>query len=867
MVFIYNESNINPTLQNEMKIVFVQAYYKNSWESLAIGYLASYARKNYIGNLNMSFYHGNFDTDETIIADAQNADILAFTCTSPTWAPSIRIATVVKKLNPRVHIVVGGFHVSALRERVFENNPPVDQIVVGKGEQGFLEILNGNRDRIVHSSKTTFDKLPWPDRDLIKNERTIQLCQDMIGKRITSFQSIQVCPLSCIAGDSYILQSSGIIRLDEQEYDIDNPILCNSPSHIHYIGKHNKNVIYQGKKDCIKLITSNGLELSVTPDHICHKVDLNKESIIESKASDLKIGDWIPLDINQNNINSYVDLPIPEKNSIQKSRSYMNDMHYPKLNEDVAWFLGYIIGDGCLPSDDRPYIQMIVSNDIKDKLFRIVKEQFNLEVKTNEFNHTSKVLNGQVYSRMLVRFLKESIGMRSGEQKLRVPRVIFKSPKSVCKSFLEGLWAADGYQTKDGITYLTTVSKILSIEIANLLMWIGCGSVIRRYPGQDSTIRYKGELKVIKSSPFFYRIEWHPESCLHKVEGAPCLMCKIPLNFSLMKKNGSYVRRTQKPGHYTVLRELLTISEPHHTLLEHNKIYVKIKDICQVGIKDVYDIYSPKTNHTISSNGLYIHNCIFCSESSMTGKMNKVSNPLLIRSVKDTLDEIETVTEKYKLDEFKFVDATWDISTDYVKEFCQEKVRRGNTTPWEALVHVAFTSEEMFEWMAKANVYQINVGCESGSDKVLRYIGKGASRERIKKTFALAKQFNIRRRGFFLLGLPVETQEDLDMTESLIDQIQPDQVGFTINCPYPNNAGKLYNHEKYKDIDWENTDEYANDFWFTEHFTNQQIREKQSYFVNKYKDIACERQQDVTELRKYQTTLPERLSYPGNFMD
>jgi radical SAM superfamily enzyme YgiQ (UPF0313 family) len=89
--------------------------------------------------------------------------------------------------------------------------------------------------------------------------------------------------------------------------------------------------------------------------------------------------------------------------------------------------------------------------------------------------------------------------------------------------------------------------------------------------------------------------------------------------------------------------------------------------------------------------------------------------------------------------------------------------------------------------------------------------------------------------------MPNETEEDVALTETLIDEIEPDVVGFTILCPYP--GSELYDPNKHADIDWEKTDEYANDFWHTEHFSNAKLKELQAHLTTKYNNLLCERQQ------------------------
>jgi radical SAM superfamily enzyme YgiQ (UPF0313 family) len=238
--------------------------------------------------------------------------------------------------------------------------------------------------------------------------------------------------------------------------------------------------------------------------------------------------------------------------------------------------------------------------------------------------------------------------------------------------------------------------------------------------------------------------------------------------------------------------------------------------------------------------------CVFCAEHTVTGTRNRKTNPIRSRDHSDTLDEIQRVVKDYELDYFKFVDATFDITADFVIEFCKEKIARGLDTEWECLVHPAFATEEMFYWLAKSNCQQINMGCESGSDKVLKKVGKGTTSKTLRNVFKWAKDQGVERRGFFILGMPNEDREDIRLTEQLIDEIEPDVVGFTILCPYP--GSDLYDHEKYKNIDWAETDEYSNDFWYNDAHTNQELKAWQAFFTKKYEHLLCERQ-EVDEIQ------------------
>lgn len=226
--------------------------------------------------------------------------------------------------------------------------------------------------------------------------------------------------------------------------------------------------------------------------------------------------------------------------------------------------------------------------------------------------------------------------------------------------------------------------------------------------------------------------------------------------------------------------------------------------------------------------------CVFCAERVVTGVFNRSTNPVRIVRPTRLLDEIEAVARRYRLDHFKFVDATWNTTPDKVIAFCQEKIARGFTLPWEANVHAAFTSREMFRWMKEANCVQINVGCESGSPRILRAIRKGISVERMIQVFDWAREFGIERRGYFIMGLPDETADDLRLTEELVECLDPEVFGITIVCPYP--GTDLYDPARHRSIDWAKTDEYSNDFWATPHLSNADLKGWQKHLTEKFRD-------------------------------
>jgi anaerobic magnesium-protoporphyrin IX monomethyl ester cyclase len=402
-----------------VRVSFVHGKYFNSWEALGIGYIGAYL-KSKIQDVELEFYQGCFDKEETIIEECKCSDIVAFSCTTPAFPFCVKIARELKKHHYGIHTVVGGYHASAVPQNCLVEG--IDQVIVGEGEAGMVEVVRGNRESILFGRIMDFDELPWPDRGLIKSERTIQVAYNDNKKRITSFQSHRGCPFMC--------------------------------------------------KYC-----------------------------------------------------------------------------------------------------------------------------------------------------------------------------------------------ADGYIKP---------------------LWRHAKGNIMRY-----------------------------------------------------------------------------------------------------------------------------------------------------RSVSDLLDEIADVAEKYQLDLIKFCDSTWNTNVHWVKEFCGEKIRRGISIPFYPNIHAGRISEEMFQLMAEANCYEIGVGIESGSPKILKRIGKSTTVSSIKQCVGFAKKAGILVRGYFIIGMPDETNEDLQLTEKLAEELELDEYGFSLLCPYP--GTQMYDGNKYGLIDWEHTDEYSNDFWNNNQLTNQQLKGWQYYLTEKFK--------------------------------
>lgn len=229
--------------------------------------------------------------------------------------------------------------------------------------------------------------------------------------------------------------------------------------------------------------------------------------------------------------------------------------------------------------------------------------------------------------------------------------------------------------------------------------------------------------------------------------------------------------------------------------------------------------------------------CSFCSEHLKThGKVRR-------RTPKLVVDEIEYLANKYNLDLIKFVDAEINSSIAWLNNLCDELIERRIPVELGANFHAAFATRQLFQKMKKAGFREIWIGCESGSPRILKEVRKGVTVEQIKNVFKWSGEAGLIRRAYFMCGFPTETKEDVEQTFKLAEEIKADVYGMTILMPFP--GTEIYNQfrDELNIMNWDFSvcDEYSNPYWFTVNFSNQDLKEIQQKFKEKFKDKLCYR--------------------------
>jgi hypothetical protein len=87
--------------------------------------------------------------------------------------------------------------------------------------------------------------------------------------------------------------------------------------------------------------------------------------------------------------------------------------------------------------------------------------------------------------------------------------------------------------------------------------------------------------------------------------------------------------------------------------------------------------------------------------------------------------------------------------------------------------------------MKSSGCYSIQLGIESGSNKILKEIHKNITIEEAIAATKIIKKHNIDLEVFFMIGFPQETEETLNATIEVMNKIRYDVILYSIFTPYP----------------------------------------------------------------------------------
>lgn len=173
--------------------------------------------------------------------------------------------------------------------------------------------------------------------------------------------------------------------------------------------------------------------------------------------------------------------------------------------------------------------------------------------------------------------------------------------------------------------------------------------------------------------------------------------------------------------------------------------------------------------------------CTYCAGHLVAGRK------IRLRSVKSVIEEIKILYYQYGIKEIHIEDDNFTFSHGFVKEFCNELKANNLKITWTCPngVRLDTLTKDLLLTMKEAGLYSISVGIESGSNKILRDMKKNLSTEKIREKINLIRECGLEVCGFFIIGYPTETRQDIIKTINFALRLDLKRAGFSLFKPFP----------------------------------------------------------------------------------
>jgi radical SAM superfamily enzyme YgiQ (UPF0313 family) len=159
-----------------------------------------------------------------------------------------------------------------------------------------------------------------------------------------------------------------------------------------------------------------------------------------------------------------------------------------------------------------------------------------------------------------------------------------------------------------------------------------------------------------------------------------------------------------------------------------------------------------------------------------------------LRSPESIMAEIELLYDLGLRNVHMYTDL-FTVNRDQVMGLCRLLIESGRTRPmkvkWTCNSRVDYVDKEMLQAMAQAGCWTISWGLESGDADILKRVRKGTDVEQMVRALTWSKQAGILNWGYFIIGLPGETEESIQKTIALSKELPLDIALFHIAAPYP----------------------------------------------------------------------------------
>jgi len=174
------------------------------------------------------------------------------------------------------------------------------------------------------------------------------------------------------------------------------------------------------------------------------------------------------------------------------------------------------------------------------------------------------------------------------------------------------------------------------------------------------------------------------------------------------------------------------------------------------------------------------HDCSFCSNPIIHKRLWSCLN------VENLIQKTKYLQNRFKLDGIVYQEDNFFVNILRVKKFC-EAIQKDINIGWKANCRISYLLNKdsaFLKMLEKGGCKVLQFGVESGTNRILKLVNKGITIEDILKVNSKLAKGDIICRYNFIVGIPTETQEEIQSTLDFIEKLQSENAN--LDTPFLN---------------------------------------------------------------------------------
>lgn len=185
-----------------------------------------------------------------------------------------------------------------------------------------------------------------------------------------------------------------------------------------------------------------------------------------------------------------------------------------------------------------------------------------------------------------------------------------------------------------------------------------------------------------------------------------------------------------------------------------------------------------RTVHVMTSRGCP-YACTYCSKG--------LGNRFRPRTPEDVVAEMEYIRDTYNVRKIRIADDNFSFDIERAKRICRLMIEKKLNVTWINVggLRVDKVDDELLYLMKKSGCIGVGLGIESVNDRILKEYKKGITIEKVSRAITLVKKHGIEVGGFFLIGAPSDTQEEIYKQLEYAKKMKLDNAYWSNLIPFP----------------------------------------------------------------------------------